>query len=94
MLRHQHLYILYIYIFNRTCVASFLGKSFTADGAVRAAISSESRMQGTVRRVTTASALANAEGALGGWAMGLAGFLAEVGHFASVYALTQVAGRS
>lgn len=43
-----------------------------------AAISSESRMQGAVRRVTTAAALANAEGPLGAWAMSLHGFLAEV----------------
>ena len=35
-------------------------------------------MQGTIRRVATTTALANAEGALGSWAMGLPGFLAEV----------------
>ncbi len=35
-------------------------------------------MQGAVRRVTTTAALANAEGPLGAWAMGLHGFLAEV----------------
>lgn len=50
----------------------------SADEDVRAAISSESRMQGAVRRVTTTAALANAEGPLGAWAMGLHGFLAEV----------------
>eukprot|EP00903_Cladosiphon_okamuranus_P017674 g16275.t1 len=49
----------------------------TAEGDVLAAISSESRMQGAVRRVTTAAALANAEGPLGAWAMSLHGFLAE-----------------
>lgn len=83
-----YFYIYCIFFFIGLVLPLFLALSFTADGAVRAAISSESRMQGTVRRVTTAAALANAEGALGGWAMGLAGFLAEVGHFASVYALT------
>lgn len=50
-----------------------------ATGDVLAAVSSESRMQGAVRRVTTAAALANAEGPLGAWAMSLHGFLAEVG---------------
>lgn len=35
-------------------------------------------MQGAVRRVTIAAALANAEGPLGAWAMSLHGFLAEV----------------
>ncbi|CAN0272825.1 unnamed protein product, partial [Ectocarpus sp. 8 AP-2014] len=48
-----------------------------ADGDVLAAISSESRMQGAIRRVTIATALANAEGPLGAWAMSLHGFLAE-----------------
>ncbi|CAM9199761.1 unnamed protein product [Laminaria digitata] len=47
------------------------------EGEAFAAISSESRMQGTVRRVTLASALSNAEGTLGTWAMSLQGFLAE-----------------
>lgn len=41
-------------------------------------ISSESRRQGTIRRVATATALAIAEEALGSWAMTLPGFLAEV----------------
>lgn len=49
-----------------------------AEGDALAAITSESRMQGAVRRVTTTAALANAEGQLGAWAMGLHGFLAEV----------------
>lgn len=57
---------------------------------MRAAVSSESRMQGTVRRVAMASALANAEGALGAWAMGLPGFLAEVGDYDRVSSLDQV----
>ncbi|CAM9409161.1 unnamed protein product [Ascophyllum nodosum] len=48
-----------------------------AEGEALAAISTESRMQGTIRRVATTTALANAEGALGSWAMGLPGFLAE-----------------
>eukprot|EP00752_Nemacystus_decipiens_P003774 g3475.t1 len=47
------------------------------EGDVLAATSSESRMQGAVRRVSTAAALANAEGPLGAWAMSLHGFLAE-----------------
>lgn len=50
----------------------------SGEGEAFAAISAESRMQGTVRRVTIASALSNAEGALGTWAMSLQGFLAEV----------------
>ena len=50
----------------------------SGEGEALAVISSESRMQGTVRRVTMASALSNAEGTLGAWAMSLQGFLAEV----------------
>lgn len=56
----------------------------SAEGAVFAAVSSESRMQGAVRRVTTAAALANAEGPLGAWAMSLPGFLAEVSYWATL----------
>lgn len=49
-----------------------------AKGEVLIAISAESRMQGTIRRVATATALANAEGGLGSWAMSRQGFLGEV----------------
>lgn len=64
-----------------TCPAlPWLGLAFetSAEGEVLAAISAESRMQGTIRRVATAAALANAEGGLGSWAMSRQGFLAEV----------------
>ena len=49
-------------------------------------------MQGTVRRVTTASALSNAEGTLGTWAMSLQGFLAEVGVLDEVWTYSMPTG--
>lgn len=49
-----------------------------AEGEVAGVLAAESRMQGTIRRVATAAALANAEGGLGSWAMSRQGFLGEV----------------